>query len=422
MHRRLARLLSPVACAATLALLAAGCSSGGGSGGGGTGHASVASTTTRSVSTPTPTTPTTTGSPAPTTAPIASGWQPLALSSNVVASVLAVDPANAQHVYAGTHTSLQASWDGGAHWDDLGALLPGGANAIDAVAFDPAHPGTTYVFITGTAPRLAKTTDDGQSFVALGVNLSNTLLGSITLDPTNSKTVYVAATVPDTATTPLIPQIWRSVDGGTTWAALSPQISGMLITLVVDPSMPTTLYAATTADVNAGKPGGLWKSTDGGISFASVGSAYLGSDPFYMSALAPQHQSLLALDPTNTATVYAAAQTPGGQGSFNVSHDGGVTWQGYTLNGIPADFYNEVLVDPMSPRTLYLSGGNGSGTGTTIVLKSKDGGATWAPIESGFSTTIAGLAGGLAMAPSATRTIYAGFPGAPLYVTTTGGE
>jgi hypothetical protein len=122
--------------------------------------------------------------------------------------------------------------------------------------------------------------------------------------------------------------IWRSTDGGTSWSHLpSTAFDGRSISAIaVDPTNPDVLYVGSargvrgvssvtggaTSNPPVAAPFGLYKSTDGGATFALV----------WNGNLSVRGVNAVALDPSNPAIVYAAAFQ---QGVWR-STDGGATF------------------------------------------------------------------------------------------------
>src|ERR1019366_552602 len=88
--------------------------------------------------------------------------------------------------------------------------------------------------------------------------------------------------------TPGARPLWKSTDSGTTWTPIDDLPFALVQALVVDPSNPNTLYAAT-ADL------GVFKSVDGGVKWTSSSTGIAGTNI-----------QTLAIDPTNPRTLYAA--------------------------------------------------------------------------------------------------------------------
>jgi hypothetical protein len=110
--------------------------------------------------------------------------------------------------------------------------------------------------------------------------------------------------------------------------------------------------------------GGVFKSADAGASWARVG-------------LEAEFVRAVAVDPSNSATVYAAT----GNGIWK-SSDGGQSW-GSINAGLSTSFFLTVAVEPGSPGTIW------AGSGDAGVFKSTDAGASWTALNMGLTTPIA---------------------------------
>src|SRR5947209_2319499 len=76
---------------------------------------------------------------------------------------------------------------GGAEWSEIGSGLPRTIAGVTSLAIDPSTPSTLYaVDISG---RLFKSIDSGGSWIVRG---SVTDVAFVTVDPTNSSTIYAA--------------------------------------------------------------------------------------------------------------------------------------------------------------------------------------------------------------------------------------
>lgn len=222
----------------------------------------------------------------------------------------------------------------------------------------------------------------------------------------------------------------KSVNEGADWAVSDAGINAAyIVDLVVDPAVPTNLYALTSS--------GLFKSVNGGNSWSlqngwpptaplrkividPVHTATLYSPAqqgvlkstdggntwdFLKNPLANSVGSVVAIDPVTTNTIY----TDNGFGRLFKSVDGGNTWTPLSLLPDGVNDINNVAIDPNDPATIFV--GTASG-----VVKSSDGGNNW--------NNLAGFVGGrvdaLAIDPRNTGTIYAAANG-DIFKSTDGG-
>jgi hypothetical protein len=156
-----------------------------------------------------------------------------------------------------------------------------------------------------------------------------------------------------------------------------------IISLVVDPTAPTTLFAGTTD--------GVFKSTDGGTSWNGNSTGLRGSG------------AVLAIDPVTPHILYAGTDV----GVFK-STNGGTSWM--LASQFTSLFVSGLVIDPRMPTTLYAGGDD--------VFKSVDWGAHW----SAAGLTHAGVYY-LAIDPGASNIVYAttSSTGAGVYKSTDGG-
>ena len=178
-----------------------------------------------------------------------------------------------------------------------------------------------------------------------------------TISPHDPKTVLISCDMTGS---------YITHDGGRSWRMFN--LRGVVNFFVFDPLDAKTIYAHAT---------GLWRSADGGEQWSLVypsPSAVKGvkmdsdhsdelilADPDPLSTIAA-----LAVDPSNSQVLYAAAGTKDGPALF-ISRDYGKRWQKQaTLSDLP----RRIWVDAHSPpdgRTLFLASAH------TIAVSSQEG-------------------------------------------------
>src|SRR5215472_9466958 len=208
--------------------------------------------------------------------------------------------------------------------------------------------------------------------------------------------------------------IWKSTNYGLSWDNISdgkiPGTADSIGAIAVAPSNPKIIYAGTgesdiRGDFDTGV--GIYKSTDAGKTWHYAG-------------LSDTHQtSSIVIDPRNPDVAYATSMghvfAPNPDRGVFKTTDGGKTWT-KVLYVDDKTGANDVVMDPKHPDTLYASmwqaqrtpwhlesGGPGSG-----IYKTTDGGANWTKISTnpGFATGLLGKMG-LAVAASSPNVVYA---------------
>lgn len=158
---------------------------------------------------------------------------------------------------------------------------------IGDIAIDPSNPdrvwvgtGEANIFRSSMAGcGIWKTEDGGMNWEHMGLENTYTI-ARIVIDPENTDVVYVAASGAEW-TDNRDRGVYRTTDGGSSWTkVLFVNERTGAIDLVIDPSRPSTLYAATWERIRRkwndprtekGYDGsGIWKSTDGGENWKKI--------------------------------------------------------------------------------------------------------------------------------------------------------
>ena len=192
--------------------------------------------------------------------------------------------------------------------------------------------------------------------------------------------------------------VWRTQDGGQSWHNLSDgYFGGSIGAVAVSEWDPNVIYVGggeKTVRGNVSHGHGMWKSTDAGKTWTSIGmeSSY--------------HIARIRIHPKNPDLVYAAVmgnlyRDTEERGVYR-SSDGGETWERILFANTSAGAV-DLIMDPTNPRILYAStwrirrtpsnlssGGEGS-----ALWKSTDGGDTWTEItrNEGLPDGIVGIIG-----------------------------
>ena len=289
---------------------------------------------------------------------------------------IAIDPNNADVVYAGTGESnmrntvsigngLYKTTDGGENWTCIGLER---SEHIAKIVMDPRNSNTLYVAVPGPLWHnskergLYKTTDGGKTWTNMMASLTDDSTGvaEVVVHPANPDIVYAA-----TWTFRRTPYsfrsggktggLFKSEDGGKTWRKIQKGIpEGPIgrIALALAPSAPENLIAIAELQNTA-----LFISSDGGENWKEQSSSSnVQARPFYFSTL--------VIDPKDPKRVYRPAMT------FSISEDGGYSFKEFGYGGGTHPDHHALWINPEQPSQMFLGTDGG-------VYMSLDKGNNW---------------------------------------------
>jgi photosystem II stability/assembly factor-like uncharacterized protein len=221
----------------------------------------------------------------------------------------------------------------------------------------------------GTAPDLASAT-----WTHIGPKSFGGRVSEVAVDPTAPDTVYAATANGG---------IWKSVDAGLTWASSWPaDMTQAMGGLAV--ASDGTIYAGTGEPTPAGgyvvsAGTGVYRSTDAGATWTSLGLEGSGAI------------GRIAVDATDPERVFAAAAGhllyPGGERGVYRSTDAGETWELVLPGEGPTTGAIDVAIDPADGRRVLVATWDRdvldrrlAGVGSGVHL-SEDGGDTWEEVS-----------------------------------------
>lgn len=291
-------------------------------------------------------------------------------------------------LYAGTvpaqeATGVSPSLFGEMRWRNIG---PHRASRTVAAAGHRARPFTFYAAQVNGGVWM--TTDAGRTWTPVFDDQPTGSIGTIVVAPSNPDIVYVGSGEglhrPDLSTGD---GVYRSNDGGRTWARLGLHDAQQIPAIAVDPRNADRIFVAALGHpYGPNEERGIYRSKDGGRTFQRVlfkDENTGGND--------------VDIDPSNPEVVYATmweerqgpwenAVWAGTNGGIFKSTDGGTTWKPLT-KGLPSVVQANLAISPANPKRLYatVAGAEQPGLldqsrGTAGVYRSDDGGESWTRI------------------------------------------
>jgi photosystem II stability/assembly factor-like uncharacterized protein len=218
----------------------------------------------------------------------------------------------------------------------------------------------------------------GLQFRSVGPAITSGRIADLAVNPANSSEYYVAAASGG---------VWKTTNAGITFTPVFDKEGSYSIgCLAIDPVNTNVVWVGSGENNNQRSVAygdGLYKSEDGGKSWKNVGLKN------------SQHIGRIAIDPSNTDIVYVAAYGPvwssGGDRGIYKTIDGGKTWK-QVLKVSEHTGFNEVIIDPRFPNIIYAAAHQRQrkvftyigGGPETALYKSTDSGATWNKMMTGL--------------------------------------
>lgn len=297
-----------------------------------------------------------------------------------VASTIAVDASGAAYIAGSAHSSdlpalnaysgggdafvakidpsgskvLYSRYLGGTQSDEAVALVldAGGGVTLTGNTFSPDFPLLNAFQDRHNGVPAFRTTNSGNDWSPAATGLPRAGVWALAIEPTAPTKIYAGTDA----------GLFRSSDGGLTWSDANNGIAASVIySILIDKTAPANVYAAGSA--------GVFKSSDSGATWTAANRGFAAARAYAVAA-----------DPSASTTLYA-----GTRAGLYKSTDGAGTWT--AINNCTCrqrlatlSFYS-VAADPNTPGTVFAGGLNG------LLLKSTDGGATWASSNRGIDST-----------------------------------
>ena len=274
---------------------------------------------------------------------------------------IAIDPTNENTWYVAVGSGgVWKTTNAGTTWTPLTDNMP--FYSTGCITIDPSNNASIWLGTgenvggrhVGIGHGIYHSTDGGKSWKDKGLKKSEHI-SKIIVHPNNSNTIWVASQGP----------LWssggerglyKSTDGGATWKNTLQVNEWTGVTdLVIDPTNPDVLYAATwqrhrnVAALLGGGPGtSIYKSIDGGDSWAKINKGLPGST---MGKIG------LAISPMKSNVLYAAIELERRKGAVYRTDNSGGSWTKMSetvSGGTGPHYYQELVASPHVFDKIYL--------------------------------------------------------------------
>jgi photosystem II stability/assembly factor-like uncharacterized protein len=376
----------------------------------------------------------------------------LTTSKQLEINSIAVHPDQPKKIYIATNNyGIMVSEDGGKNFSAMNGNFS--SRFTIAIAHDLNRAGRIYSITQNTATGggyLFVSDDNGQTWRTLMKNLVYGKVAPTTIlqDRANPDVLILGTNV----------GLFRSIDRGENWSAISPPAAAKKTSVRGKASTAKNVTAqkfvraiyerinvlARTEDgkngILIGTNSGLFRTYNPAGGFEKLSLGELGNQQIYSARVSPldpktiwagtatsglivSHDagatwekinsvsqivpiSTIEIDPTNPEKIYVGTVQ-----TFYVSHDGGRTWtrRGGTL---PVGNYNSILINPKNPNEIFAGNALISGGG---IFQSLDSGVSWRRIDDGMTNLPSRRFWSLMLDPTDANRIFAGTHSSGIY-------
>jgi photosystem II stability/assembly factor-like uncharacterized protein len=247
------------------------------------------------------------------------------------------------------------STDHGASW----SVVPPPDRVGPIGGFAVSHAFHPTLYYTSSIGLIYSSADDGQTWTALTAGPKRVAL--VFVAPSDAAVIFAYGFGADEHF-----NLFKSVDAGVSWSAIpgAPTPTGEN-SFLIEPTNSSTIHVAAE--------GGIYNSSDGGQSWTLSTKGFGRAFPIAGS---------LARDPLNSKVLLTIIDDLGYSGLFR-SVDAGETWSDVGIDSTLA--LNCIAFDPLDDQVIYV------GTAVAGVVKSTDGGKSWALDDLGLANAPVGF-------------------------------
>ncbi|MGN6059426.1 MAG: WD40/YVTN/BNR-like repeat-containing protein [Sphingomicrobium sp.] len=257
---------------------------------------------------------------------------------------------------------------------------------IAAVAGRQEKDGKVTLLVGSASGGVWKSEDGGTTFKPVFDHEPVKSIGAVALDPTNPQVMWVGTGESWTRNSVSVGNgVYKSVDGGETWANVGLPGTERITKIVVHPKSGNIVYVCAPGPLWSDSPNrGLYKTTDGGRTWSLIlkgANLSTGCSSVAMDPANPEHLLAGTWDfrrkPYEFRSGGNGPDQPSGS-RFAESRDGGRTWTYLDANnrkGLPKQPWGRLEINyaPTNPKRVYAFIENVR----PALFVSEDGGLTW---------------------------------------------
>jgi photosystem II stability/assembly factor-like uncharacterized protein len=246
--------------------------------------------------------------------------------------------------------------------------------------------GRLTLFVGAASGGVWKSVNGGTTFKPVFDRQSVQSIGAITIDPSNSKVVWVGTGESWTRNSVSIGDgIYKSSDGGENWTNLGLKDTEHISKILVDPKDSNSVLVCATGHLwNDNDERGVFKTSDGGNTWKRVLAGANGSTGCGMLAVSPREPKTIFASMWDFRRQGWTFRSGGAGSGLYESTDGGDHWtelnDGNT-KGLPEKPWGRIalVVAPSKPQVVYAM----IESKKSALFRSDDGGKTWNRLDAG---------------------------------------
>lgn len=263
-------------------------------------------------------------------------------------------------------------------WSAAGPSEIGGR--ITSLAVDPGNPHT--IFIGAASGGIFKTSDGGENWQPVFDQAASLAIGDLAIAPSNSAILYVGTGEANAGGGSIAYDgagVYRSTDSGQSWSSVGLEKTGSTGKVLIHPTDPELVYVATMGSLFANNPErGLYRTRNGGQDWEQI--LFLSDSTGVID---------LALHPNNPDILFAASwerirrpnrrQYGGTTSGIFRSTNGGEQWQHLPLPISAQQRIGRIglAISPVNANRIYASVVNGDNDLLLGIYRSDNLGTSW---------------------------------------------